>query len=86
MTDISVAVKLVADDFKATMIEEGFETFADMKKCYWWTSEDIKEEVDAILRLAESDWGIDIDGDVNNGGEYISYKSFMSKVYSAIKS
>ena len=42
--------KAVADDFKATMKEFDFETFKEMAKCYCWTSVDIKEEVDAIIR------------------------------------
>ena len=41
--------ELVADDFQKTMNEEGFETFKEMKKCYDWDAQDIKEEVDSII-------------------------------------
>jgi hypothetical protein len=44
-----VLAKLVADDFSRTMKENGFETFAEMKKCYMWDANDIKEEVDSIV-------------------------------------
>lgn len=45
-----VLAKLVADDFKHTMEDHGFETFAEMKRCYMWDARDIKEEVDSIVR------------------------------------
>lgn len=41
---------IVADSFYQTMQEEGFETFDEMKNCYWWTAKEIKEEVDYIIR------------------------------------
>ena len=41
--------KLVAEDFQRTMDEEGFETFNEMKKCYDWEAQDIKEEVESII-------------------------------------
>ncbi|MBP1581119.1 MAG: hypothetical protein J6A26_01815 [Oscillospiraceae bacterium] len=40
---------LVADEFRRTMAEEGFETFSEMKKCYMWDANDIKEEVSTIV-------------------------------------
>lgn len=47
--------KKVADCFKSTMDEEGFETFDEMRRCYCWEAIDIKEEVDAIIREISAD-------------------------------
>ena len=44
-----ILAKLVADDFKRTMETHGFRTFAEMKKCYMWDANDIKEEVSTIV-------------------------------------
>ena len=41
--------EMVRADFKATMEKEGFETFADMKRCYCWEAADIKDEVNTII-------------------------------------
>jgi len=77
----------VANYFLEEMKENDFETFDDMKRCYWWTSQDIKEEVNSVLN--DYDWAIDeIDGaDIfdENGNGVCSYRSFMSKVYKIIK-
>lgn len=37
--------ELVADYFKQIMAEEGFATFQEMKKCYWWKTNDVREEI-----------------------------------------
>lgn len=42
--------KKVAEEFKSDMDEHGFETFDEMAQCYWWSQQDIKDEVDYILR------------------------------------
>lgn len=80
-------VKNVANYFLEEMKENDFETFEDMKQCYWWTSQDIKEEVNAVLN--DYNWAIDeVDGsDIfdNNGFSVCSYRSFMAKVYKIIK-
>ena len=55
--------KLVAEDFKKTMDEEGFETFDEMKKCYWWSNDDVKEEVESIISVLT-------EKSVKDGGEY----------------
>ena len=78
----------VANGFLEVMHEEDFDTFEEMKQCYWWNSQDIKDEVEAYLR--EIDWYISDDGsevfhiDAPEGQE-ISYKSLMSQVYRLIK-
>ena len=43
--------KLVAEDFQKTMNEEGFTTFKEMKKCYVWDAQDIKDEVEEIVTI-----------------------------------
>lgn len=80
-------IKNVANYFLDCMKDNDFETFDEMKECYWWTSKDIKNEVDSILK--DYNWSIDeIDGtDIfdNDGNIVSSYRSFMSKVYKIIK-
>ena len=49
--NIDQLAKLVADDFKETMKENGFESFEEMKKCYWWTAQDIREEISDIAQI-----------------------------------
>lgn len=44
-----ILAKLVADDFKRTMDDNGFHTFSEMKKCFMWDANDIKEEVSTIV-------------------------------------
>lgn len=46
--------KMVADEFKETMIDEGFNTFNEMCRCYEWDAQDIKEEVNFILNEISS--------------------------------
>lgn len=77
----------VANYFLDCMKDNDFESFNEMKDCYWWTSQDIKNEVEAVLK--DNDWSIDeIDGsDIfdNNSNVVTTYRSFMSKVYTIIK-
>lgn len=76
----------VTNYFLGCMRENDFETFNEMKECYWWTSKDIKEEVHSVLN--DGDWSIDeIDGtDIldDNGNVITTYRSFMNKVYANI--
>ena len=89
MTFAEVA-KLVADDFRETMEIHNFETFEEMKQCYWWTSADIKEEVSAILNAISKENGIEVyidelDGsDVMMNGDSISYRAFAKMFRKAI--
>lgn len=80
-------VKNVANYFLEGMKEEGFDSFEDMRRCYWWTSQDIKEEVDSVLN--DYNWAIDeVDGsDIfdDENALVCSYRSFMAKVYKIIK-
>ena len=47
--------KLVADDFRKTMKEQGFTTFKEMKNCYDWDAQDIKDEVEGIITVLNRD-------------------------------
>lgn len=79
-------VKKVAEYFQECMEEGEFETFEEMKDCYWWDSNDIKNEVEAVI--ADYDWCLTDDRTEISpiaGDEYYSYKSFIAKVYKAIK-
>lgn len=71
----------VAEDFAETMKDEGFTNFKDMCDCYWWTTKDIKTEVDYILRhlgIKNIDAYIDeLDGtDVFCNDDTMPYKEF----------
>lgn len=78
MTFSSLADR-VAKEFRSMMQDEGFETFNEMVRCYQWDSDDIKDEVDYILRNLEVDAYID-EEDKNyvylNTYECISYLKF----------
>ena len=68
----------VADDFRETMVEFDFETFAEMAQCYRWSSADIKDEVGWILHNLDCDAYIDaVDGSlVIFGQQSMGYQEF----------
>lgn len=72
--------KVVADEFRQDMKDNDLESFDEMKQFYWWTPQDVKEEVDYIIRSAEETAYIDeVDGkDVFLHGEMISYRRFAA--------
>lgn len=80
--------KVVADGFKQVMQEEEFDTFDEMKDCYWWTTEDIKAEVDSYIQEAtDGDACISDDGtDVYLHGTdmMISYRKFSAMWHKAL--
>ena len=82
MKEFEGLAKVVADGFREVMEEEGFDTFDEMKDCYWWTTQDIKEEVDFYLSEAtDGDACIGDDGaDVYYHGTdlMISYRKFSA--------
>ena len=82
--------KVVADGFKEVMKEEGFDTFDEMRACYWWDSNDIKDEVEAYIKEADENSDVviclsDDRTDVYIGDDYISYKSFSNMWHRLIK-
>lgn len=76
----------VAEEFRETMSQEGFDSFNEMAKCYWWTAEDIKEEVDEIIRAIDDTACVDeVDGkSVILDGNEISYRNFATMWRKAI--
>lgn len=76
----------VAEEFRETMSQEGFDSFNEMAKCYWWSAEDIKEEVDEIIRSIDDTACIDeVDGkSVILDGDEISYRKFAAMWRKAI--
>jgi hypothetical protein len=71
----------VANDFNKTVEEEGFASFAEMKKSYMWDSADVKEEVRYMVN--EMYGGQMYDDDevrANNAERYMSYREFMKVV------
>lgn len=80
----------VADYFLDVMKEEEFDTFDEMKQCYWWTPEDIKDEVDAVLRDVsnESAYIDELDRSEvfsGQGSESIPYRQFSRMWRNIIK-
>ena len=86
---IDELAKKVADDFIGTMEDFEFESFAEMKDVYDWTSREIKDEVGYMINkmYGNDEWWLDDDGDVSNQstGEIISYRKFVNIVRSYIK-
>lgn len=88
-------VNYVISDFQKTMQEEGFTTFAEMKKCYMWDADDIKSEVYSIIT--------DLSNEQHKKGEYsdffmwddmtavrigwddMSWKNFKKLIFSCLK-
>lgn len=80
---------IVADSFYDTMQEFEFETFDEMKSCYYWTAKDIKEEVDSIIREAtgEEAYIDELDGSlVFCYGMDMEYRKFAAMWRKALKS
>lgn len=76
---IQEAAEYVARDFVQTMIDEGFETFQEMSRCYMWDTEDIKQEVYYILQPTNC-WMWDDGSTVELRDECISWRAF-SKLF-----
>lgn len=79
-------VNAIADDFQSDMKDNNFDTFTEMKACYWWGSKDIKVEVDYMCCHM---FDIPTDYNYNYGlddlDEYLSYNKLIRKVYSELK-
>lgn len=84
VTTFEQLAQIVADNFRDMMNEGGmsgepFESFADMRQCYKWTSNEIKELVDEFLRDIQGVYAYidEYDGkDVFLNGDSISYRKF----------
>ena len=79
-------IKFTAADFLKTMKEEGFESFQEMKNCYKWTANDIKEELAAIFEEYEEETGkeawVDEEDEetICSATEQMPYKDFIKEV------
>lgn len=82
---IKELAKACADYFKSVMQDEGFDTFEEMKDCYWWDTNDIKNEVESVIK--DYDWFLTDDRTevMNISCELYSYRSFIAMVYKMIK-
>lgn len=85
----------VANDFRKTMQEEGFTTFAEMKKCYMWDADDIKTEIyDIITEYAKEQyskgeysdfWMWDDMTAVQIGWDDMAWKDFKRLIFKDLK-
>lgn len=80
VSTFSEAADYVARDFVKTMKEEGFETFEEMKKCYWWEPEDIRQEIISIVDETNAYFYDDGSAIVLPYDEEMDYKSFKKLV------
>ena len=78
-------IEYTAQDFAKTMKEESFESFREMAGCYMWSPEEIKEEVESILKEYEEEtgrraWIDEEDGKtVYTDGSEMEYKTFIAE-------
>lgn len=80
--------KMIAKEFISDYIlENGFEDFNDMCKCYQYDSKDIKAEVIAIAK--QYNWYGDVEEtdlyNFSDDGEMVSYKSLNQLVRNELK-
>ncbi len=78
-------VNAIANDFQQTMEEEGFETFVEMKECYWWDSQDIRDEVDGICHSLHIPSDYEYSYYVEDMEEDLTYSKLIRKVYALLK-
>lgn len=85
---MSKLIDAVADDFISTMIAEGFLSFGDMKLCYGWDSEDLREEIAFVVNHKLYQLGAMLDdGRVQAADlEELSYRQFKNEVIRRIES
>ena len=83
---IETAINYIAIEMAKICKEEGFESFNEMKECYWWTTSDIKEEFQAYMNDLGNVCIDEVDGTqvVPDSGEMMSYREFSAKVRKAI--
>lgn len=79
--------EIVADYFVECMQDNDFATFQEMQACYWWTTNDIKDEVDTVLRDATDSLAYideldrsDVFNETEGKQESVTYKQF-SQMY-----
>ena len=88
-TALNRAIARVAIEIHTEMESEGFETVAEMKKCYGMDNEDFKEYVSDIINdtMGFEVWIDEEDGNTvySENGDEMSYRQFISGVYGEVK-
>lgn len=81
-TNIERTIKYVANEFCKLMKEEGFDSFAEMKRTYCWESKDIKEEIIAYTDELDLCYIDECDGTLVIGYDCseMSYRSYANKI------
>ena len=80
------AAEIVAQDFVQTLLEEGFESFNEMRKCYWWEPSDIRKEMSYSVGSLTDNCSFWDDGsyvELDGKGE-MPYKDFKRMVLSRV--
>lgn len=80
------AAEVVAQEFVNTMLEEGFESFNEMKKTYWWEPSDIQDEMMYSVSSLTDNCSFWDDGsvvEIDSRGE-MQYKDFKKMVLSRV--
>ena len=84
--DYRELVKVVVDDFVEEIVDNGFDTFADMARCYQMESEDIRTEVASVINSTKEAFFGEDGVIVIFGEEPIKYRSFIADVRKDLKS
>lgn len=86
-------MEIVANAFEEIMKEGEFDSFEEMKNCYWWDSKDIHREAAYYVTHSETGWWLDEDTDLYYysgpslySTDFIEYKKFINGVYKVLKS
>ena len=83
--DFEEAASLVAAGFMTMMIEEGFSTWREMVKCYWWSASDIVDEVRSILEDITDASMFDDGSFIKVCGDILPYKDFKKMLIQKFK-
>lgn len=89
MTFTTLASK-IAEDFNRSVVEEGFENFKEMKNSYDWEPEDIRTEIEYMVKeYGENDhFAMMDDGSLiqfTNDWPTMSYREFKKMVFAQVK-
>ncbi len=80
-------VLVVANEFAKTCKEGGFDTFAEMVKCYRMSGDDVKHEIVSMVCETGEAWMDEDSGDIMIGTsiETYTYKCFIRVVKKEIQ-
>lgn len=81
-------VRRVVDYFVEAILEEGFESFGEMSRCYGWDSKDIKEEIVCVINDTQKAYADDC-GDItiydDGSDEPYAYRPFITAIRKQLK-